>query len=150
MFKVVQKIPTGPDLVLAPPDKEIKCDQKMLSDMLRILRDLSESFQHVSTRDTKIIARGQLVIFMTKSRVLEEEKIIKIPPTKTMGVEFKKIKRKVGDYEVVLTLEDEGIFSVGIPKLPGCITFGNTIGEALKNAREAIECHLGAIRKHQK
>ena len=42
---------------------------------------------------------------------------------------------------VVLTpdLEDGG-YAVTVPALPGCITEGKTIDEALTNAREAIDC----------
>ena len=44
---------------------------------------------------------------------------------------------------VVLTpdLEDGG-YAVTVPALPGCITEGKTIDEALTNAREAIELYL--------
>ncbi|MBS3138200.1 type II toxin-antitoxin system HicB family antitoxin [Candidatus Woesearchaeota archaeon] len=36
---------------------------------------------------------------------------------------------------------------VEVPSLPGCITQGKTIEEALNNAREAIECHIEALEK---
>jgi predicted RNase H-like HicB family nuclease len=43
---------------------------------------------------------------------------------------------------VLLFDEPEGGYSVEIPELPGCFTEGDTVEEALANAREAIACHL--------
>ena len=36
-------------------------------------------------------------------------------------------------------------YTVTVPVLPGCITEGRTIDEALVNAREAIACHLEGL-----
>ncbi len=36
-------------------------------------------------------------------------------------------------------------YSVMVPELPGCFTFGDTLEEALANAKEAIECRLEAL-----
>jgi len=44
--------------------------------------------------------------------------------------------------------EDEGGFSVTVPALDGCVTQGETFGEALENARDAIEGHLAVLAKH--
>ncbi len=41
--------------------------------------------------------------------------------------------------KVILAPEEEGGFSVAVPALPGCYTQGETIEEALANAREAAE-----------
>jgi predicted RNase H-like HicB family nuclease len=43
---------------------------------------------------------------------------------------------------VLLIEEPEGGYSVETPELPGCYTQGETVQEALANAREAIACHL--------
>ena len=51
-------------------------------------------------------------------------------------------------YQVVLTPEDDGGFSVSVPALPGCFTQGDTRDEALSMAREAIELHLESLREH--
>jgi len=48
-------------------------------------------------------------------------------------------------YTVVLLHEDVGGYTVVVPALPGCFTEGDTVPEALTNAREAIECHVGAM-----
>lgn len=46
-------------------------------------------------------------------------------------------------YTVVLYPElEEGGYSVLVPLLPGCVTQGETVDEALANAREAIELHV--------
>ncbi len=49
-------------------------------------------------------------------------------------------------YTVLLTPEEEGGYSVAVPALPGCHTQGDTVEEALANAREAIELYLEVLR----
>jgi antitoxin HicB len=46
--------------------------------------------------------------------------------------------------KVILSPEAEGGFSVAVPALPGCYTQGETVEEALANAREAAEAWLEA------
>jgi predicted RNase H-like HicB family nuclease len=46
----------------------------------------------------------------------------------------------------VLIYPDEGAYSVVVPALPGCVTWGNTVDEAIASAREAIEGHVAALR----
>lgn len=46
----------------------------------------------------------------------------------------------------VLIYPDEGAFSVVVPALPGCVTWGNTLDEAVAAAREAIKGHVAALR----
>lgn len=46
--------------------------------------------------------------------------------------------------------EEEGGFTVTVPELPGCITEGDTLQEALDNAQEAILCHLEALKMQGK
>ena len=55
----------------------------------------------------------------------------------------------VRTYTVVLLREAGGGHSVQIPALPGCFTQGDTVPEALSNAREAMQCHLAAMSKHR-
>ncbi len=54
----------------------------------------------------------------------------------------------VGQYVVILTPEPEGGFTVTVPALPGCVTHGDDLASAKRNAREAIECHLASMLKH--
>ena len=44
--------------------------------------------------------------------------------------------------KVVLELQEDGGYTVYVPSLPGCISQGETIEEALKNIKEAIELYL--------
>ena len=49
--------------------------------------------------------------------------------------------------KVVLEPSEEGGYTVYVPSLPGCISEGETIEEALTNIQEAIELHLEPIEK---
>ena len=51
--------------------------------------------------------------------------------------------RKVHSYLIDLVPVDEGGYTVVVPALPGCISYGETAEEATRNAREAISLHLG-------
>jgi Uncharacterized conserved protein len=46
------------------------------------------------------------------------------------------------NYRIMLRKEPEGGFTVTVPTLPGCITFGETIDEAIEMAKEAIELYI--------
>jgi len=48
-------------------------------------------------------------------------------------------------YTVFLRKEPEGTYTVLVPALPGCLTYGNTIPEALRMAEEAIGCHVESL-----
>jgi predicted RNase H-like HicB family nuclease len=48
-------------------------------------------------------------------------------------------------YPVVIHKDPETAYGVTVPDLPGCFSAGNTVIEALKNAVEAIECHVEGI-----
>ena len=50
-------------------------------------------------------------------------------------------------YTVVFDPEPEGGFTVTVPSLPGCITYGETLDEARAMAAEAIEVHIEGLRK---
>lgn len=47
-------------------------------------------------------------------------------------------------YETVIT-EEDGRFLVSVPDLKGCHTEGDTLEEALANAKEAIEVMLESL-----
>ncbi|MEH2253420.1 MAG: type II toxin-antitoxin system HicB family antitoxin [Nostoc sp.] len=44
--------------------------------------------------------------------------------------------------KVVLEPSDEGGYTIFVPTLPGCISEGETIDEAVENIREAIQLYL--------
>lgn len=45
-------------------------------------------------------------------------------------------------YKILLREEPEGGYTVTVPVLPGCVTFGRTLNEAIEMARDAIEIYL--------
>ena len=49
------------------------------------------------------------------------------------------------DIKVVLEVCQEGGYTVYVPSLPGCISEGETRGEALANIREAVELFLEPV-----
>jgi len=48
------------------------------------------------------------------------------------------------DIKIVLEEQKEGGYTVYAPSLEGCVSQGETITEALKNIKEAIELYLEA------
>lgn len=44
--------------------------------------------------------------------------------------------------------EPEGGYTASVPTLPGCITYGETIDEAILMAREAIELYVESLVAH--
>jgi len=55
---------------------------------------------------------------------------------------------KIASYRILLRKEPEGGFTVIVPSLPGCVTFGETIEEAIAMAREAIELYIESLVAH--
>ena len=51
-------------------------------------------------------------------------------------------------YRILLNKEPEGGFTVTVPALPGCITYGETMDEAVANAKEAVEVYLESLTAH--
>ena len=51
-------------------------------------------------------------------------------------------------YRVLLRKEPEGGFTVTVPSLPGCVTYGKTLEESLSMAREAIELYIESLKEH--
>ena len=58
------------------------------------------------------------------------------------------MKIKELSYRIALRPEPEGGYTVIVPSLPGCITFGETIDEAKEMAKDAIEAYLKSVEKH--
>jgi len=55
---------------------------------------------------------------------------------------------KIQSYQIDLIKEKEGGYTVVVPQLSGCISFGETVEDAIKNAKEAIELHLANVEAH--
>lgn len=51
-------------------------------------------------------------------------------------------------FQIVLRPEPEGGYTVLVPSLPGCVTFGETIEEAHAMAKEAIELTIESMKEH--
>ena len=49
-------------------------------------------------------------------------------------------------YKIHLTKEPEGGFTAVVPALPGCITYGEDLDEALSMAKEAIELYIEELK----
>ena len=52
------------------------------------------------------------------------------------------------EYEVILTPQAEGGFTISVPDLPDVVTEADTREEALAMARDAIEGYLETMRAH--
>jgi predicted RNase H-like HicB family nuclease len=48
-------------------------------------------------------------------------------------------------YRILLREEPEGGYTVTVPSLPGCITYGADLAEAIAMAREAIELYIESL-----
>ena len=55
---------------------------------------------------------------------------------------------KILNYKILLKKEPEGGYTVFVPSLPGCITYGETIDESITNAKEAIELYIESLKSH--
>ncbi len=49
---------------------------------------------------------------------------------------------------ILLRKEPEGGYTVVVPSLPSCVTYGETIKEAVRMARKAIELYIESLRDH--
>lgn len=50
-------------------------------------------------------------------------------------------------YKIFLQKEEEGGFTVIVPALPGCITFGENLEEAKIMAKEAVELYIEELKE---
>ncbi len=51
-------------------------------------------------------------------------------------------------YKIRLQKEPEGGYTVLVPSLPGCITYGGNIDEAIEMAKETIELYIESLAEH--
>ena len=50
-------------------------------------------------------------------------------------------------YRIILRPEPEGRFTVIVPSLPGCVTYGETLEEAKYMAIDSIKAYLESLKK---
>jgi predicted RNase H-like HicB family nuclease len=55
---------------------------------------------------------------------------------------------KTRTYRILLTREPEGGFTASVPSLPGCITFGKSVDEAIDMVKEAISLYIESLQAH--
>ncbi|MEA2045373.1 MAG: type II toxin-antitoxin system HicB family antitoxin [Euryarchaeota archaeon] len=48
-------------------------------------------------------------------------------------------------YRILLRREPEGGYTVLVPSLPGCITYGKTVEEAILMAKDAIGAYIESL-----
>ena len=56
--------------------------------------------------------------------------------------------QKTIHYNTIFKIEPEGGFTVIVPSLPGCVTYGKDLKEAKEMAVDAIEGYLESLKKH--
>jgi len=52
-------------------------------------------------------------------------------------------------YNVIFRTEPEGGFTVMVPSLPGCITYGKNLQEAKEMVVDAIKGYIISLKKHK-
>lgn len=52
-------------------------------------------------------------------------------------------------FEVILEPQEEGGYTVYVPSLPGCVSQGETVEEAMANIKEAIELYLESYKERK-
>jgi len=51
-------------------------------------------------------------------------------------------------FRVRIEQDEDGVFVVEVPSLPGCVSQGNTRDEAIQNIQEAAEAYLESLEAH--
>ena len=59
------------------------------------------------------------------------------------------MKTQGRNYSVIFQKEPEGGYTVLVPSLPGCVSYGKKWEEAKKMAKEAIELYLDSTEEHE-
>jgi len=126
------------------PKNFIKVIEAIEEDKTNLLYMMYEIFQLFGGKRTK----DESISFLFEN-VFKDMKIEMIKPVLATK-ELQKIPvtiRRISNYDVLVFEEEDG-FTVACPGLPGCITEGNTIEEAIRNAKDAIKAYLECARKY--
>ncbi|KKQ25977.1 MAG: hypothetical protein US40_C0004G0012 [Candidatus Roizmanbacteria bacterium GW2011_GWC2_37_13] len=59
------------------------------------------------------------------------------------------MEQKVLNYTAVFQKEPEGGYTVFVPLLPGCVSYGKNLEEAKKMINEAIELYIESLSEHK-
>ena len=57
----------------------------------------------------------------------------------------KQLSKKVASYTALFIPAEEGGYTVDVPALEGCVTEGDTLQQAERNAKDAIELYLQTL-----
>ncbi len=57
--------------------------------------------------------------------------------------------KNIYHYNIMLRPEPDGGFTAIVPTLPGCVTYGRTLSEARKMAKDAIRGYIESLKKHK-
>ena len=58
------------------------------------------------------------------------------------------MRGKKASFRVILRPEPEGGYTAFVPSLPGCITYGEDVDEAMSMAKDAVKAYLESMKKH--
>lgn len=51
------------------------------------------------------------------------------------------------EYTILIHKAEEGGYWTEVPSLSGCFSQGETVEEAIENTKDAIQCHIEALRE---
>lgn len=54
---------------------------------------------------------------------------------------------RILNYRLLFKKEPEGGYTVTVPSLEGCVTYGDTIKDCKKNTKEAIELYIETLKE---
>jgi len=117
-------------------DKDKRVDKRAIKDIFGKIKSTEDMDAFVVAID---FCEGGSNLSYIENDVFEAEREEKIfMPSTTL----------ISGFDVILTLEDEGGFSIECPELPGCISEGETEEEAIRNMKEAIQGYLICMRNN--
>lgn len=61
---------------------------------------------------------------------------------------MRKTKIQIAKFTAIFEPAEEGGYTVVVPSLPGCVTEGDTLEEAVKMAKDAIQAYIESLKKH--
>ncbi|MFZ4549829.1 MAG: type II toxin-antitoxin system HicB family antitoxin [Bacteroidales bacterium] len=50
-------------------------------------------------------------------------------------------------YKILMHKEPEGTYTISVPALPGCITYGETVEHSMLMVKEAIELYIEELKE---
>lgn len=62
---------------------------------------------------------------------------------------MKKQTRQIAKFTAIFEPAEEGGYTVIVPSLPGCVTEGDTLEEAVAMAKDAISVYIESLKKHK-